>query len=658
LFQADLRKFRKPTFERKQMSTTIKRVALVAVAALGLGVVSVAPSQATINADTVTLSATTAAQTTAETKTATSPTVTVSFLGATGDSLSVTASLVSGPTGNVALPRLALVETSSAKVNNADLAAGSVIEPNSPASTQAGSPSAVTTAKYAIYLGTDSRTAPTKAGTYVVKLTPATVGLSGAINAVAQTITFTVTAAAALDTVASPATTTSIIAAGDTSTAFELGVDDVVTAAKTLQATNTNAAATIIVTQKNAAGSGVATTGGESLTVVITGPGSVAQVATGATMSVARTGARALSLVAGNAIKVFADGSAGVSTITVSNSAGTVVATETVTFYSTVAAKVVATVKKAYVKAGGTASTGVVAPDKSETNSRVFFVKVYDAAGVDMGNAITPTVKPTTATTDGLIGAAGVCTYQSTKTTTLAVGFYCSAPGVSSLVFGKANYTFTATNADLTTVTTTADVTFSDVVAKTLTITAPASAAVGQEVTVTLTATDKNGYPVADASYEGNASLTQGAFFDSVVNSNSSFAPFAAGDTITTVSGVATRKVYLPVSAGSVTSTWTLTGVAGKASGALASTLTATDVVLTVGVTNPGVDAATDAANEAAQAASDATDAALAAADAADAATTAVAALSAQVNKLVAALKAQITTLTNLVLKIQKKVRA
>ena len=50
-FQADLRKFRKPTFERKQMSTTIKRIALVAVAALGLGVMSVAPSQAAPNAN-------------------------------------------------------------------------------------------------------------------------------------------------------------------------------------------------------------------------------------------------------------------------------------------------------------------------------------------------------------------------------------------------------------------------------------------------------------------------------------------------------------------------------------------------------------------------------------------------------------------------------
>jgi hypothetical protein len=88
---------------------------------------------------------------------------------------------------------------------------------------------------------------------------------------------------------------------------------------------------------------------------------------------------------------------------------------------------------------------------------------------------------------------------------------------------------------------------------------------------------------------------------------------------------------------------------------------------VTVEVT--GVDssaqAATDAAAEATDAANAATDAANAAAEAADAATAAaqdaadaVAALSTQVSEMVNALKKQITALTNLVIKIQKKVRA
>jgi hypothetical protein len=75
--------------------------------------------------------------------------------------------------------------------------------------------------------------------------------------------------------------------------------------------------------------------------------------------------------------------------------------------------------------------------------------------------------------------------------------------------------------------------------------------------------------------------------------------------------------------------------------------------------------AATDAAAEATDAANAATDAANAAAEAADAATAAaqdaadaVAALATSVSEMVDALKKQITALTNLVIKIQKKVRA
>jgi len=75
--------------------------------------------------------------------------------------------------------------------------------------------------------------------------------------------------------------------------------------------------------------------------------------------------------------------------------------------------------------------------------------------------------------------------------------------------------------------------------------------------------------------------------------------------------------------------------------------------------------AATDAAAEATDAANAATDAANAAAEAADAATAAaqdaadaVAALSTQVSEMINALKKQITALTNLVIKIQKKVKA
>jgi hypothetical protein len=103
------------------------------------------------------------------------------------------------------------------------------------------------------------------------------------------------------------------------------------------------------------------------------------------------------------------------------------------------------------------------------------------------------------------------------------------------------------------------------------------------------------------------------------------------------------------------------------ATGVGASFSTAGVNTATVEVT--GVDssaqAAADAAAEATDAANAATDAANAAAEAADAATAAaqdaadaVAALSTQVSEMVNALKKQITALTNLVIKIQKKVKA
>ena len=84
-----------------------------------------------------------------------------------------------------------------------------------------------------------------------------------------------------------------------------------------------------------------------------------------------------------------------------------------------------------------------------------------------------------------------------------------------------------------------------------------------------------------------------------------------------------------------------------------------------VAVSNDAATTAADAAAEATDAANAATDAANAAAEAADAATAAaqdaadaVAALSTQVGEMIDALKKQITALTNLVIKIQKKVKA
>ena len=121
---------------------------------------------------------------------------------------------------------------------------------------------------------------------------------------------------------------------------------------------------------------------------------------------------------------------------------------------------------------------------------------------------------------------------------------------------------------------------------------------------------------------------------------------------------IASYKVYMPAYQGTFVFKYTTGTMSTTAKSAVDRTVSV-DVVAADG------GAAAAAAEEATAAANDATDAALSAAEAAEAATAmaqeavdAVAELSASVTKLISALRAQITTLTNLVVKIQKKVKA
>jgi hypothetical protein len=178
------------------MSTTtnFKRIALVAVAALGLGVLSSVPSNAAINADTLTLSATTAAQTTAETYTSTARVATLSFIPTvTGDSVTLTASLVSGPGGS-ALPYLRLVETTTAQVGTNDSRTANALNSGTNPNVSAvvyGTAATQGTAKFAVYLAQGgSEAAPTTVGTYVVnfKITP--FSSSGYVNEILSVILY------------------------------------------------------------------------------------------------------------------------------------------------------------------------------------------------------------------------------------------------------------------------------------------------------------------------------------------------------------------------------------------------------------------------------------------------------------------------------------
>jgi hypothetical protein len=644
--------------------TTFKRIALVTVAALGFGVMSVVPSTATINADSLTLSAATATQTTAETATATGAVVTLSFLGtALVDSASVTASLVSGPAGSTALPFLSITETTSALVDSATAGAkvvGGIINPNTAAAVWArGTADAAVSAsaKFRVFVGNDSLTAPAKAGTYVVKLTPATIGLSGALQgATAQTLTITVTAAAALDTVIT--TATSIITAGT----VESGTADaIVTASRSLAASTpnafANAKANIKITPKNAAGTTVgvtnATNPGESMTAVLTGPGSLGTGVWGTGDAIGR----AISVKAGNFVYVYADGNSGEATITISSAAGVVLATEKITFFGA-ATSITTAVETAVLNPTAVASGA---------NADALAVTVKDAAGVVVSNLNSGLYVTSETTTIVSQSYANSCTFDTTDQV-----YYCTLTGVAA---GKTKITVgtksSATDATVGAINATAvEVRVGTQTAASVKVTTDkTSYAPGEKATLTVQLLDADGLAVADGVYT-SIFATGGITTDFVLGSGSdttTATKVEAASGAVAVGGKRAFTVYMPQNTGTITFSWTTggTAVTGTAPTATVGLLVANQAVkgtLPVTVSNPAVEAATVAAEAAEAAAQDATDAALDATTAAEAAgalaqeaVDAVAELSAEVTKLMAALKAQITYLTKLVMKLAAK---
>jgi trimeric autotransporter adhesin len=646
LLQAEPRIVRGSTIERKQMSTktTFKRIALVTVAALGFGVLSVVPSNAVIGADTFALSGSTAAQTTAETLTASSASATLKFLGSIDDSVSVTASLVSGP--GAAFPYISLAETASVQIDGANKPVGYVPNPyNTAVRVEAKSASAFATAKFNVYLGTDSLTAPATAGTYVVKLTPASVGLSGALQAsTAQTLTITVTAAPADDKVA--VTATSIINAGETNSAT---ADVVVTSTRDVDATTpaaTKAAATIVVTLKNKSALAAA----ESFTATIAGPGSLgsATVGSGNDIDDPNPTARILTIKNGDVIQVFPDGTSGVATITIASLLGVELAKETVTFFGA-PATIVTTVKKPVL--GGTLSV-----------AGVLDIVVKDSAGVAVSNLGANSVRVVSSDVAKIAGAyTAVTPVWSATTQSYTVPLTPVAAGSANITVTTKASAAATTGIDAAAVSVRVGGAAAQLDGVTV-ATDKTSYAPGELVTLTVTPLDAAGLVLGDETYTvfTSAGIVSSHILTMVTGSLVLAGAHDGGVAGTgTKLGVATYKFYAPNIEGDLKLSWTRSASFATAAN---DDLTGS---LTIAISSPGTAAATDAANEATDAANAATDAALAAAEAADAATSAaqeasdaVAALSESVTKLIAGLQSQIKSLAAVVAKIAKKVKA
>jgi len=631
--------------------TTFKRIALVTVAALGFGVMStVAPASAAVAMDTLTVTDGTGSV--GDSVTATSATATLSFLPSTvaTDSMTVTASLVSGPAGNTLFPVITLAETSNAIVDaTGPVATAEALGTKYSAYAEvgvAGYAAGTVSAKFNVYIGTQSaNTGVVTAGTYVVRITPK--GYPTAGTAAAKDITITIAAATQ-----SSALSTAHIARGTTAPTASTDLYNGLNASSAVKTAATDAIANIKVTQLKSTGSAA----NESITATITGAG---QLGCADAQANAAASGRALTCKTDGAgvsfINVFGDGTSGKATITIKGvTSGHSFATKTVLFSGTTIAKLVAVAENPVVASTGGSATDAVS------------VAAYDADGYQIYNPTIYVISSNAAVMSNSYSTTG-CHWDADYLVT-----YCDVTPVAA---GTANITFTnRASAAATSPTTRVD---SNAVAVRVGSVTPATMALsfdkatylpGEKATLTLTMKDAAGNIVAGA--------TDNTTFASVFATGgvvSSYA-FSSGDTTTAtfvkpsvVTGLKTWTVYMPLTPVEALTVYAIPGAAFSAAYQAANALsTTTTVKATVSVGNTaGVDAALDAANEATDAANAATDAALAAADAADAATAAaqdasdaVAALSASVSKMISNLRAQITSLTNLVIKIQKKVKA
>jgi hypothetical protein len=643
--------------------TTFKRIALVAVAALGLGVLSVAPSSATPSGVTVTVTNGTSGLPNATADSTTAATVVIAGLLENTDSITAELVLKSFPAGastsagQVYMQNLDSTTPTSTTTYTVDtvtastvavaggVAGGTFVVNGAVSKVQStvariakGSGTAYVSHKIGVQF--DSATATTRtAGTYTYTVIVKQFAAGAAVVATTHDVSLVIAAAStAAETPSAVTSFANLISAGQAAGTAKTTDDAVISVVSTAG----TAAGYVFVGNRNAAnGSGAAL---DSLTATVTGAGVVCTTTGFASPTVGTCGKSIKVAATGDyQFALQADGIAGTSSVSVVSGVLGTTYTKSVSYYTKAAKTITASALTPILAVG--------------TNDSAVVVTAVDANGTAWTG--TPYIYAATAA-DALIGGSATTPVACVLSTDKSKA-YCP---VSAIAAGTANLKVIDAST-IAAATATADVSVTASIATAATVKIAfdkATYAPGEKAVVTVTPLDSTGKAIAAST--GNylaAALTSNAAFVSAGTTTTSL----AAASVTTVAYAGTDKsagsqsfvIYMPQASG----TLTLSGKGGT------SLPLAGQVVVTASadVVNASVDAATDAANEATDAANAATDAALAAADAADAATAAaqdasdaVAALSATVAKLVASLKAQITSLTNLVIKIQKKVKA
>ena len=643
ILKAATRKFLVTTNERKQMSTktNFKRIALVAVAALGLGILSAVPSSAAVSNVTITV---TNGTSTTQSGGASGPsdTTTAAIISVTGlvaaalDSITMSAALKSAPVGATRKTLIGVLDTNTtsgwARTDIDDLTTMSGTLPLGPTTasggvyttdsdtivntsyTMNGATSGYIGARLFLQLesGTGTTAAPTSApaGTYVYTVTVTSNSWNGTGYTPATTtsdVSIVVAAQATAALTASAANSSAFIG-----TAVDATSDAAVSAVAT--ASTTTPAGYLTVTLRNAAGS-TGTGARESVTITTT----IGQV--GDATNRGRSVVLKYDSTTNEDYGIYADGTAGTGTITISTPSVTF-PSKSVTFYAVAPATLVASVATPNLRAGTNSDSVRVTAKDANGVSWAGQLYIYASAAAD---AVVAGAVRATVAADAL-----TCTWDAADDR-----HECPLTG-NAAGTGKFKTTNYATAALATAAASGAEVTSNEVSVVVNTASAAtvkiefdkATYAPGERARIYVTPLDSAGKPFAVSTY-ANLLATGGV--------SSTSALTFAGSTTTADS----------LTAVSITTKSNSSSVSGARAGSMEYTVFMPVSGGTVTISATGGTSLPIAARVAVTASATVTDSGAAALAAVNALATTV-----------ASLKTLITTLTNLVLKIQKKVKA
>jgi len=555
--------------------TTFKRIALVAVAALGLGVLSVAPSQAIVGTLSVTTADATGALTGARSDSTTAATISISALldGGSADSVSVTFAVKSAPNAATVANVLTFLETNTSTTSVVDtntaytsagrttyVASESLTAGTGYLLTTTSSSAAYAGAKFGLYQESISSTNRI-AGSYVYTFNVKTYNAGVYKDTFNYDVTITIGAATAVSTTPAAAKEWSVMSA--TAQPNADAVDSVITGVATVG----ELAGYLSVGVRNASD---AETAQDSVTASITGPGVLCYGTTcGKSFLIASTGDADFT--------IKADGTAGVATIATKTNTVTF-ANKSVTFYAKAAKTITATVATPVLGIGANGSA--VAVSAVDANGTAWTGTAYIVAS---------------AAADALVGGSATTPVQCSAYNS-TTGILCP---VTTIAAGTAKFKVIDASTVALATATSNEVTVTASAEKAATVKIAfdkASYAPFEKATITVTPLDAagKGLPAQTAA----ALLADGGI-------SSTYAFSAGSDTLTaslittsatssasagTVAGSKTYVVYMPAASGDVTISAT-GGTALSAAGQV-------KVSATASVVNSSVDAATDASTD------------------------------------------------------------